>query len=136
MRLAAGICAVSLMVAASSVAVANTLQPHLRAVSSQGGFLKLTYTVGDLTPVDVQVASSPKTLPSGAFLRDRVELRERLAASAQSELIRWRTRRGLAPGTYYVHVSALQSDGVTSCQPPGRNCLLRWSNVIRVTVPK
>jgi hypothetical protein len=135
MRRAAMICAAGFAFTASPVAVGTNSQPHLGTVTPQSGHLLLSLTVGDLTPRDVQIASSASKLPSGAFLSSRVMLRERMGISSQPGVIHWRTRAPLPAGTYYVHVSALLSGGVTSCVH-ATNCLLRWSNVVSVRVPK
>ena len=49
-------------------------------------------------------------------------------------VVSWRTHKRLAAGTYFVEVSAVESDGVTDCGPLRGNCLVHWSNVRRVVV--
>jgi hypothetical protein len=134
MRRAAMVCAAGLAFAASPVAIGSTSQPRLLVVTPESGLLMLSFTVGGRVPLDVQVASAPTTLASGAFAGSRVRLRERIGVAARTGVIHWRTRTALPAGTYYVHVSAAQTDGLTSCLHAS-NCVLRWSNVVRVKVP-
>jgi hypothetical protein len=140
MRRAAIICAAGLAIAVSSAAVGSTRavgsnrEPHLATVAQASGHLMLGFTVGDLTPVEVQVASSTSTLASGAFPSSHVKLQERMKDLPQTGVLHWRTRTALPTGNYYVHVEAALTGGVTSC-PRGINCLLRWSNIVRVQVP-
>jgi hypothetical protein len=52
-------------------------------------------------------------------------------------VVRWRTRKLLPPGRYYVHVSTIDLAGVTDCFPrPRADCPQTWSNVLRVVVPR
>ena len=41
---------------------------------------------------------------------------------------------GLPARVYYVKVSGIESDGVTDCLPQQRDCLVHWSNALRLRV--
>jgi hypothetical protein len=62
-------------------------------------------------------------------------MQERLTMASEPGVVHWRTRGALPAGTYYVHVAAVLTGGVTSCVHAS-NCLVRWSNVVKVQVPK
>jgi hypothetical protein len=133
MRRVATICAAGLVLAASPAAAASS-QPRLVTVAPGSGHLMLSFTVGDLTPLDVQATSTGGMPASRAFPRALVKLQERMRPPSQSGVVRWRTAATLPAGIYFVHVSAALSGGVTSCVH-ATNCLVRWSNVVRVQVP-
>ena len=92
----------------------------------------------DLAPGRIEVATSPRTGPSGAFLAG-VKVRESLTLDATTvsatPAVHWQTRAVLPRGTYYVQVSGVMTGGVTSCFPLRSRCLERWSNVRKIVVP-
>jgi hypothetical protein len=111
--------------------------PVLRSASAPHGRVLVTFTVADLQPWSIEVAASSQTEASGAFRPDAVRLREVITARPDSStgLVRWRTTKLLAPGTYFVHVSAIETDGVTDCRPQARDCLVHWSGARRLLIP-
>jgi hypothetical protein len=111
--------------------------PVLQSVSAANGHLIVTFTLaGDLVPGRVLVASSRASL-SHLIASSGVKLREAIHASADpaTGVARWRTRKSLPAGTYYVEVSGVETVGVTDCRPRRPDCLMRWSNPRRVVVP-
>ncbi len=134
MRRAANISAAVLALVATTAAVGSTPQPHLSTVTVKSGHLMLGFTAGDLTPAEVQVASSAAKAPSGAFPTSHVKLQERMGVLTQAGVIKWRTHAALPTGVYFVHVAAALAGGVTSCVH-ATNCVLRWSNIVKVDVP-
>jgi hypothetical protein len=134
MHRVAGFLAASVVLMASSQGAGAVTQPHLQSVVPHHGYLSLSFTVGDLVPVQVQVGSSAETIVSGSFAGTRIKLRERMSLAGAAPVLRWRTQTALPRGVYYVHVAAAETGGVTSCSPRISSCALRWSNVVRVTV--
>ena len=122
------------LVSGSSAATGG---PVLRSATPLDGHVVVTVAVADLAPGRVEVATSPRTEPSGRFPADSVKLRETITTHpGTTGVVRWETRKVVTPGTYYVAVSGLLTGGVTSCIPlRGRGiCLERWSNVRRIVV--
>jgi hypothetical protein len=66
-----------------------------------------------------------------------VKLREAIHASPDpaTGVTHWRTRQAVPPGTYYVEVSGIKTDGITDCMPRRADCTSHWSNPRRVVVP-
>jgi hypothetical protein len=129
--------ALGLVVAAlASAGLAAGLVPVLKTASAVNGHVVVTFTLtGDLLPGQIVVATSPRKTPSGAFLRSTVRLREDVTSKASAaEVVRYRTRKALAAGTYYVEVSGVETGGVTDCVPRAADCLVHWSNVRKVVV--
>jgi hypothetical protein len=110
--------------------------PLLRSAFASHGQVVVAFTVADLQPWVIEVAASSETEASGAFRRGAVRLREVMTARPGSAtgLVHWTTTKELAPGTYFVHVSAIETDGVTDCRPQERNCLVHWSNARRLVI--
>jgi len=120
------------LVSGSSAATGG---PVLRSAAPLKGHVVVTVAVAELVPGRVEVATSPRTDPFGAFPPGSVKLREIITARpGTTDVVRWQTRRALPHGTYYVAVSGFLGGGVTSCLPLRSNCLERWSNVRRVVV--
>jgi hypothetical protein len=119
-----------------SVGSAATAEPVLRSATQEHGHVVVSFTVGDLSPGQIQVATKLTMSPSGALLRANVKLRETVAAQPDptTGLVRWRTRVALSARTYYVQVSGFDAGGVTDCKPGLLSCLQHWSNVRRVVV--
>jgi hypothetical protein len=110
--------------------------PVLVAATSMHRHVVVRFTVGDLQPWFIEIAVSPATEASGAFLPGRVRLRERVGAHPDpvTGIVRWRTFGMLAPRTYYVHVSGIEGGGVTDCPVQLPDCIVRWSKarILRV----
>jgi hypothetical protein len=115
---------------------AMTGDPVLRAASATHGHVVVSFTLGDLRPGVIEVATSSSTLRSGGFVPGNVRLEESVTQvpDPATGAVVWRTHKRLAAGTYFVAVSAVATDGVTDCGPLRGNCLVRWSNVRRVVV--
>jgi hypothetical protein len=94
----------------------------------------VTFSLGDLAPGELVVATSPDRNRVGA-LDAGVKLRERLALASNDRRLHWRSRRALRHGVYFVQVSGIEADGAIDCTPPLLGCGQRWSNVRRVVVP-
>jgi hypothetical protein len=94
------------------------------------------FTIGDLRPWLIEVATSGATEASGAFLPRAVRLREviRARADPSTGLVRWRTLEAFPARAYYVRVSGIETDGVTDCLPQLHNCFVHWSNTRRVLI--
>jgi len=110
--------------------------PVLHSASAPTRRVLVTFTVGDLQPWLIEVAASSETEASGAFRPDAVRLREVITAKPDPStgLVRWRTPQRLAPGAYFVHVSAIETDGITDCRPQNRDCLVHWSASRRLLI--
>jgi len=111
--------------------------PVLRSASALHGRVLVTFTVADLQPWLIEVAASSQTEGSGAFRSDAVRLREVITArpDPSTGLVRWRATKPLAPGTYFVHVSGIETDGVMDCRSQARECIVHWSSSRRLLIP-
>jgi hypothetical protein len=108
--------------------------PALRSASQRDGHIVVVFHLPPSTAaLELEVGLRPQTGVTGAF-RSGVRLRERLAARGTNP-VRWRTPKALPPDRYFVHVSAVDEGGVTSCIPRTASCLEEWSNVLRVVIP-
>jgi hypothetical protein len=131
----------------AGVVVAAALGAAGAAAADQGSLLRsatavrhhvvLRVSVSDLRPVELTVAKRPAVDTDGALLQKNVRLRETIQIPAsETGLVRWRSHKTLAPGTYFVQVEAIQTGGVTDCPPKLRNCNEHWSNVRRIVVAR
>jgi hypothetical protein len=113
--------------------------PLLRSASVDTRHVVLQVAVGDVRPVQLTVADRSDVGANGALLAKNVVRREtiKLAPAATSGVVRWKSRMTLAPGAYFVQVTAVdRSAGLIDCPPKlMRTCLDRWSNVRRIVVP-
>jgi hypothetical protein len=109
-------------------------EPVLWSASQRSGHVLVTFSLGDLAPGELVVATSPRRNRVGALVAG-VKLRERLTPSSNARRLHWRSRRRLRPGIYFVQVSGIEADGVTDCTPPLLGCGQKWSNVRRIVVP-
>jgi hypothetical protein len=93
---------------------------------------------GELTPGQVVVSTKRARRSDGTFTPTAVRLRERLTGQvdAASGMLRYRTTHALAPGVYFVAVSGYLQDPPADCLPGKSHCNERWSNVIRISVPR
>jgi len=94
-----------------SASAASSL-PHLSSATSNRRHVVVTFTLGDLVPGQIVVASSPKTEPNGAFVKANVRLHEQLAA------------KKIATGYRAIGLDCT----------PHKPCKTDWSNARRVTV--
>ena len=127
-------------VALGGVATATGKElPILRSATGDARHVVLQVAVGDVQPVQLTVATRRAVDASGALVAQNVRVREaiRLTPQASTGVVHWRSRTTLAPGTYFVQVTAVESGGgLTDCPKFLRNCLDRWSNVRRIVVPR
>jgi hypothetical protein len=108
--------------------------PNLRSVGVSRGHVVAVFNVGDLTPLYVAVASSPRTEPNGAFVPSNLRFREIIGNPQPAGAgLTVRTRHTLSPGRYWVEVSARAVD--VDCLPL-KPCLERWSNVRLLVVQR
>jgi hypothetical protein len=124
------ICALAAMLV-PALAAASEATPKLRSTAARRGHVVAVFTLGSLAPRQILVAAKARRTANGEFLRANVRLREALAPTTRNGLSRYRTRHKLKPGAYYVEVSGTAA---TDCLPG--HCPDRWSNVLRVVVPK
>jgi hypothetical protein len=113
-----------------SAAAATTI-PHLNSAVSHKRHVVVTFTLGDLSPGDIVVASHAKTQPNGAFVKANIVLDEPLKPTKTTTGFRARTAHRLAKGRYWVEVSGLVI--AVDCTPH-KPCRTDWSNARRVTV--
>jgi hypothetical protein len=107
----------------------------LRAVAQSQRHVIVTFAPGELTPAEVEVATARSRSASGAFMPSRVRLRERITQHPNAAgLVRYRTIKPLAPGTYFVAVSGIVQDPPADCLPIKSACTARWSNVLRLVL--
>src|SRR5206468_2325792 len=89
--------------------------------------------VGDVRPTQLLVATSRAEDRNGALLAANVRLRETIKLPAGAEgVVRWKSRKTLRPGIYFVQVGAVDTLGITDCPVSQRPCGEHWSNVRRV----
>jgi hypothetical protein len=117
----------------TGVSSASSL-PYLRSVAARDGHVVAVFDSGDLAPLYVAVASSPRTAISGAFVRANVRFQEVIGNPRHfgGSLVA-RSRHALPPGRYWVEVSARALD--VDCLPL-KPCFERWSNVRPLVVPR
>lgn len=98
----------------------------------------LKIAVADVRPLALLVARRGAVDGNGALLERNIRAEETIETSSSSPrgVVRWRSPKRLRLGTWFVQVTALETDGVTDCPPGESNCNERWSNVRRVTVRK
>jgi hypothetical protein len=128
-RAAIGVLAAALLPVMSAAAT----QPNLRSVSSHRRHVVAVFTLGELAPGEILVASRPATGRTGALKPANLRLRESMAPSVRNGVARWETKRALRPGTYYIQVSGRPVD--LDCLPL-KGCPEYWSNVRRLAIRK
>jgi hypothetical protein len=112
--------------------------PILRSATVHARHVVVQVAVGDVRPVQLTVATRSAVDESGALVATNVRLREtiQLIPPVSAGVVRWQSRSKLAPGAYFVQVTAVESGGgLTDCPKFLRNCLDRWSNIRRILVP-
>jgi hypothetical protein len=125
------VAAAGLAAALVTAASAATSVPYLRSATAANRHVIVVYSLGELAPGRLLVATRAQTQPNGRFVQSNVRLSEPLRGTKVASGLRMRTRHTLRPGRYYVQVSgtALGLD----CTPK-RPCPTDWSNVRRVVV--
>jgi hypothetical protein len=130
-------CALALALVLATAGSSAAGAPVLRSVSASHGHLIVTFKLGpDLVPGRVVAGTNRATL-SRLAPGPSVKLREAMQTSPAlaTGVARWRTHKTLPAGTYYVEISGIQADGITDCMPHRPDCLMRWSNSLRIVVP-
>ena len=112
--------------------------PLLRSVSQAQGHVLVAVSPGELEPVEVVASTSSQTEASGALASPWVQLRETMVFRSRppNGIFRWRTRRALPAGVYYVQVSATDLAGMLDCMPVRMRCGEDWSNIRRLVIPR
>lgn len=126
------VAAAALAAAIVTAASAATSVPHIRSATAVRRHVVVVYTLGDLIPARLVVATRAQTLPNGKFVQSNVRFSEPLVGTRVSGgAYRMKTRHTLARGRYYVEVSGTVV-GI-DCTPHAM-CQTDWSNVSRVVV--
>jgi len=112
--------------------------PVLKGAVVAKAHLVVALAPGELTPGQVVVSTKRARRSDGTFTPTAVRLRERLTGQvdAASGMLRYRTTHALAPGVYFVAVSGYLQDPPADCLPAKGHCNERWSNVVRISVPR
>src|SRR3954454_10044428 len=124
--------------AASSAAAGRTHDPLLRGAAVAKGHVVVAFVPGELIPGEIEVSTTRRRAADGSFDRRGVRLRERIVARLDpaSGVARFRTVAAVAPGVYFVAVSGFIGEPPADCLPVKARCGERWSNVLRISVPK
>ena len=115
-----------------TAASAASSVPYLRPATALHRHVVVVYTLGDLIPSRLVVATRAQTAPNGKFLQSNIRFSEPLGGTkVAGNAYRMKTRHTLARGRYYVEVSGTVM-GI-DCTPK-KPCRTYWSNVRRVVV--
>jgi hypothetical protein len=125
------IAAAALGAALVTAASAGTPMPYLRSATAASHHVVVRYSLGDLVPGRILVATSASREKNGRFVQSNVRLNEPLTGTRTASGLGLRTRHALRPGRYYVEVSGTVIG--LDCTPK-KPCRTDWSNVRRVTV--
>jgi len=125
------IAAAALGAALVTAAAAGTPTPYLRSATSAHRHVVVTYSLGELIPGRILVATSASRDMRGRFVQANIRLNEPLGGTRTASGLRLRTRHALRPGRYYVEVSGTVVG--LDCTPK-KPCRTDWSNLRRVTV--
>lgn len=132
-RLLAGVAVTAALAAVGPATAASP--PILRSATVSRAHVVLELSVGDLRPAQLTVATRRAVDANGVLLARNVHWRESILLPATtSAAVRWQSRKTLAPGVYFVQVTAIETGGVTDCPPKQLRCDERWSGVHRVVV--
>ncbi len=112
----------------TSVSAASSV-PNLRSAVARNRHVVVVYSLGDLMPGRILVATRAQTAPNGKLLKANVRLNEQLTGTKVANGYRMRTRHTLGTGRYYVQVSGVVVG--LDCTPK-KPCKTDWSNVRRV----
>jgi hypothetical protein len=126
------VAAAALGAAIVTAASAASSQPHISSATAVRRHVVVVYTVGDLLPARLVVATRAQTMPNGKFVPSNIRLSEPLRGTkVAGNAYRLRSRHTLARGRYFVEVSGTVVG--LDCTPK-RPCRTDWSNVRRVDV--
>jgi hypothetical protein len=114
----------------TTVSAASSV-PNLRSAVARNRHVVVVYSLGDLLPGRILVATRAQTVPNGKLLKANVRLNEQLTGTKVANGYRMRTRHTLGTGRYYVQVSGVVVG--LDCTPK-KPCKTDWSNVRRVDV--
>ncbi|TML33510.1 MAG: hypothetical protein E6G24_07325 [Actinobacteria bacterium] len=112
----------------TTVSAASSV-PNLRSAVARNRHVVVVYSLGDLMPGRILVATRAQTAPNGKLLKANVRLNEQLTGTKVANGYRMRTRHTLGTGRYYVQVSGVVVG--LDCTPK-KPCKTDWSNVRRV----
>lgn len=126
----------SAAVAALAAALLTSLagaasRPNLGSATAKRGHVVVTFTLGELAPGRILVATRRATTDNGRFVTANVRLNEPLRSVKTSTGYRARARHTLPRGRYFVEVSGTVI--LQDCTPR-KPCPSRWSNVRRVRI--
>jgi len=116
---------------AVSAAGAASPVPYLRSVAGQKGHVIAVFTLDELAPARISVATKPALQRDGSFIPANVRFSEQMAPTRVQSGYRWRTRHTVPHGRYYVQVSG-KVVGL-DCTPH-KPCKTDWSNVRRLRI--
>jgi hypothetical protein len=125
------VAAVALAAALVTAASAASSLPFVRSATAAKRHVIVVYSLGELAPGRLLVATRAQTQPNGRFVQSNVRLNELLAGTKVASGLRMRARHTLRPGRYYVQVSGTVLG--LDCTPL-KPCPTDWSNVRRVVV--
>jgi hypothetical protein len=123
-------------IAVLGAAPAAAGDPALRTVSSSDRHVVVAFAPGELTPAEIEVATTRARTAGGGFVSSRLRLRERITArvSPTVAVIRYRSVGTVAPGAYFVAVSGFMQDPPADCFPIRSRCAERWSNALPIVI--
>jgi len=114
----------------TTVSAASSV-PNLRSAVAHNRHVVVVYSLGELLPGHILVATRAQTAPNGKLLKANVRLNEQLTGTKVANGYRMRTRHTLGTGRYYVQVSGVVVG--LDCTPK-KPCQTDWSNVRRVVI--
>ena len=124
------VAAAALGAAIVTAASAATSVPHIRSATTANRHVVVVYTLGDLIPGRLMVATRAQTAPNGKFVQSNVLFSEPLVGKKMAGgAFRARSRHTVRAGRYYVEVSGTVVG--LDCTPK-RPCQTDWSNIRRV----
>jgi hypothetical protein len=125
------VAAAALGAALVTAASAASSVPYLRSATAANRHVIVVYSLGELAPGRLLVATRAQTQPNGRFVQSNIRVNEPLSGKKAASGLRMRTRHALSPGRYYVQVSGTVLG--LDCTPK-KPCKTDWSNVRRVNV--
>ena len=125
------VAAAALGAAAMTAASAAPPLPYLRSATTAKRHVIVVYSIGELVPGRLLVATRAQTQENGRFVQSNVRLNEQLTGTHVASGYRMRTRHSLRPGRYYVQISGTVLG--LDCTPK-KPCKTNWSNIRRVVV--
>ena len=114
----------------TTVSAASSV-PNLHSAVARNRHVVVVYSLGELLPGHILVATRAQTAPNGKLLKANVRLNEQLTGTKVANGYRMRTRHTLQTGRYYVQVSGVVVG--LDCTPK-KPCQTDWSNVRRVVI--